>query len=146
VENLRLAQKLDGYGTSAPLLEAALFGDFLAKRIQYPALAEEILAPLRRAEKNDPCNPFLKLRQAVVLREFGRGPEARRLALAALDLEPEYAAALLFLHELAGLPADDPALLGRIARIRAQTKALKARPGSYLFKLSQLPGGTGAGE
>ncbi len=54
------------------------YRDFLAKPSQYPALGEEILAPLRRAEKNDPFKPFLKLQQAVVLRELGRRREARR--------------------------------------------------------------------
>ncbi len=146
VENLRLAQKLDGNGTSAHLLESALFGDFLVQRIQYPALAEEILAPLRRAEELDPFNPFIKLQEAVVLREFGRSRDARIQALAALDLEPDFVAALWLLHEWDGLPADDPALLQRISRIRARAKVLMAEPGSYLFKLHQLPAGTGIRE
>ncbi|MBU4268987.1 MAG: O-antigen ligase family protein [Acidobacteria bacterium] len=139
VANLRLAQKLDGYGNSALLLESALFRDLLATSVQYPALAEEILAPLRRAEKNDPFKPFLKLQQAVVLREFGRLQEARRLALAALDLEHEYVAAVVFIHELDGLPAADPALQKRIQQIRSKAKKLRAKPGSYLFNLHQLP-------
>jgi hypothetical protein len=142
VENLRLAQKLDGYNTSAHLLESALYGDFLVKQIKYPALGEEILAPLRRAEKNDPCNPFLRLQQAVVLREFGRRQEARQQARAALDLEPEYVAALVFIHEMDGLPAADPALQKRISQIQAKAKKMRARPGSYLFNLLRLPDNT----
>ncbi|HUU05456.1 MAG TPA: O-antigen ligase family protein [Patescibacteria group bacterium] len=138
VASLRLAQKLDGYGNSALLLESALFRDLLAKSDQYPALGEEILAPLRRAEKNDPFKPFLKLQQAIVLREFGRLQEARRLAEAALDLEPEYVAALVFIHELDGLPASDPVLQRRLAQIRSKAKKLGAEPGSYLFNLHQL--------
>ena len=144
MENLRLAQKLDGYGISAHLLESALFGDFLAKRIKYPALAEEILASLRRAEKNDPFNPFLKMQQAVVLREFGRRQEARQQALAALDLEPEYVAALMFIHELDGIPAADAALQKRITQIQTKAIKLSAKPGSYLFNLHRLPEQTAA--
>ncbi len=144
LENLHLVQKLDGYGTSAYLLESALFGDFLAKRVKYPALGEEILAPLRQAEKNDPFNPFLKLQQAIVLREFGRRRESRRLALAALELEPEYVAALCFLHDLDGLPATDAAWREKIARLQAKAEKLRARPGSYLFNLYRLPEKTAA--
>jgi O-antigen ligase len=145
VENLRLAQKLAGYGNAALLAESALFRDFLDRPIQYPALGEEILAPLRRAEKNDPFKPFLKLQMAVVLRELGRPGEARRLALAALDLEPDYVAALVFVHELDGLPLSDPALQGQLARILAKAKKLAARPGSYLAKLYELPAPSAAG-
>jgi O-antigen ligase len=139
LDNLRLVQKLDGYGTSAYLLESALFTDFLAKRIKYPAMGEEILAPLRRAEKNDPFDPFLKLQQAIVLREFGRLHESRRLALAALELEPEYVAALWFIHDLDGRPATDAAWLEKMSRLQAKAVKLHAEPGSYLFKLYRLP-------
>jgi hypothetical protein len=140
LQNLRLAQKLDGYDTSALLLESALFTDLAADPRQYPALGDEILAPLRRAEELDPFNPFLKLQAAAVLRRFNRLPEARRQAQAALDLEPDYAAALVFIHDLDGLPAADPSLQERIARIRGKAALLRARPGSYLFQLHQLPG------
>jgi len=145
VANLRLAQKLDGYGNAALLLESALFREFLAKPIQYPALGEEILAPLRRAEKNDPFKPFLKLQQAVILRELGRLQEARLLASAALDLEPEYVAAIVFIHELDGQPASDPVLQRRLAQIRGKAKKLGAKPGSYLAKLYELPEPPAAG-
>jgi len=141
VANLRRAQELNGNSIAALVQESGAFRDLLAKRVKYPALGEEILAPLLRAEKLDPFNPFLKMQQAVVLREFGRSAEARRMARAALSLEPEYVAAILFLHELDGLPAGDPALWERISRIREKARGLRARPGSYLFKLHQLPKG-----
>ena len=133
------AQKLNRDSVEALIAESALFQDFLGKQVRYPALGEEILAPLRRAEKLAPFNPFLKMRQAAVLWEFGRKAEARLLAQAALDLEPEYAAAIVFIHELDGLPADDPALQKQIARIRDKASRLRARPGSYLARLHQVP-------
>ena len=145
LQNLRLAQKLDGYGTAALILESALFADLAADPRRYPALGDEILAPLRRAGELDPFNPFLKLQAAGVLRRFGRIPEARRQAQAALDLEPDYAAALLFIHDLDGLPADDPPFRERLARIRAKADGLRASPGSYLFLLHRLPAPGAAG-
>lgn len=145
LQNLLLAQKKDGYGTTALILESALFADLAADPSGYPALGDEILAPLRRAEELDPFNPFLVLRGAGVLRRFGRIPEARRQAQAALGLEPDYVAALLFIHDLDGLPADDPALRERLARIRAKAASLRAAPGTYLFQLHQLPGPGAAG-
>jgi O-antigen ligase len=138
-ENLCQAQKLNRNSVEAFVAESILFQGFLGKKIDYPALGEEILAPLRQAEKLVPFNPFLKMQQAVVLREFGRNSEARSQALAALALEPDYAAAILFIHDLDGLPAADPALQERIARIRDKAAILRAKPGSYLFELLRLP-------
>jgi hypothetical protein len=135
----RVAQRLDRNSSEACILEAGLFQDILEKRIMYPALAEEILAPLRRAEKLEPFNPFLKLQQALILREFGRSREARSKALAALELEPEYVAALFFMRQLAGSPTGDAVFQERIARIQTKAKALRAKPGSYLYDLYRLP-------
>jgi hypothetical protein len=139
MESLRRAQKLSRNEPEALIMEASLFREFLGEKARYPALAEEILAPLRRAEELAPFNPFLKLQQAVVLREHGRVQEARQRALAALALEPDYVAAILFVHELDGVPAGDPMLQERLSRIRDRAKALRVKPGSYLFKLYHLP-------
>ncbi len=145
-EDLRFAQKLNRNSSEACILEAGLFQDILEKRIMYPALAEEILAPLRRAEKLEPFNPFLKLQQAVILRDFGRRQEARRQALAALDLEPDYVAALFFMQQLVGSPAGDSVFQKRIAQIQTKAKALQAKPGSYLYDLHRLPVKSGVGQ
>ncbi|MEI6613896.1 MAG: O-antigen ligase family protein [Chrysiogenales bacterium] len=143
-EDSRVAQKLDRNSSEACLLESGLFQDILEKKIMYPALAEEILAPLRRAEKLEPFNPFLKLQQALILREFGRPQEARHKALAALELEPDYVAALFFMQQMAGSPPGDAAFQKRIAQIRARVKTLQAKPGSYLYDLHCLPDKSGA--
>jgi O-antigen ligase len=145
-KDLRFAQKLNRNSSEACILEAGLFRDILKKRIMYPALAEEILAPLRRAEKLEPFNPFLKLQQALILAEFGRPQEARRQALAALDLEPDYVAALFFVQQLAGSPAGDSVLQKRLTQIQANAKILRAKPGSYLYELHRLPVKSGAGQ
>jgi O-antigen ligase len=145
-EDLRIVQKLNRNSSEACILEAELFGDILEKRIKYPALAEEILAPLRRAERLEPFNPFLKLQQALILGEFDRSQEACRQALAALELEPDYVAALFFMQQLSGLPAGDPAFQKRIAQIQAKAKTLQAKPGTYLYDLYRLPVKSRAGQ
>ena len=145
VQNLRRARRLVGYDPEPLLLESALFADLSADARKYPALAEEILEPLRRAEELDPFNPFIKMRCASVLRMFGRKQEALGRARAALALEPDFVSALVLVHELEGRPAADPALRERIARIRARAAALRARPGSYLYQLHRLPGPAAGG-
>jgi hypothetical protein len=142
LENARRAQRLNGNSIEALVLEAELFRDSLDGGDRYPALGEEILEPLRRAVERAPFDPFLKLKQAMVLRTFGRAAESRRQAQAALDLEPDFAAALVFISELDGLPADDPVLRQRLLRIRAKAERLDAAPGSYLFELHRLPSGS----
>ncbi|MCX6557967.1 MAG: O-antigen ligase family protein [Candidatus Aminicenantes bacterium] len=138
-EDLRLAQRLNRNSSEACVLEAALFGDIREKKIVYPALAEEMLAPLRRAQELDPFNPFLRLQQAVILNEFDRRAEARRLANAALGLEPDYVAALFFMRRLDGSGESEAAFQKRIAGILAKAKALRVQPGSYLYNLYCLP-------
>jgi O-antigen ligase len=137
--DLRLAQQINRNGSEACIVESGLFGDILEKRVTYPALAEEILAPLRRAEALEPFNPFLKLQQALILADFGRRSEAQFLARAALELEPDYVAALFFMQRWAGSPDGDPAFQKRIAGIQAKAEKLRSRPGSYLFDLYRMP-------
>lgn len=134
----RQAQRLDRNSVEALLLEAELLLEPLASGGSYPAQAGEALKPLRRAEALAPFNPFLRLRQALVLRGFGRDTEARRQARAALDLEPDFAAAIVLLHRLEGGKDDDPVLLAKLARIRAKADGLRARPGTYLFNLLRI--------
>jgi O-antigen ligase len=138
-EDVRLAQRLNRNSSEVCVLEAALFGDIREKRIAYPVLADEMLAPLRRAQELDPFNPFLRLQQAVILSEFGRRTEARRLASAALELEPDYVAALFFMRRLDGAAEGDAAFRERIARIQAKAKILRVQPDSYLYDLFRLP-------
>jgi O-antigen ligase len=141
LQNARRAQRLARNSREALILEAELFRDARIKGNYYPAQAEEVLVPLRRAAELAPFDPFLLLRQAVVLREFGLKTEAMVQARAALALEPDFAAALALAHEIDGLPAGDPALARRFAALRDKAKGLNARPGSYLYELLRVPGG-----
>ncbi len=139
LEITRRAQRLDKNNIDALGLESELFHDARVGGYFYPAQAQEILDPLRQAAKLAPFNPFLLLRQAVVLREFGQVAAARKQAQAALILEPDFAAAIVLIHELDGVPASDPGLRQRLSVIRKKAERLHARPGSYLFRLHQLP-------
>jgi len=139
LEQTIAARKLNKNSITALEFEAELFKSLESQGMSYPALCDEILEPLYRASDLAPFNPFLKLRQAEVLRRFGRLAEARILASTALDLEPDFAAALVFIHELDGLPADDPEFCRRLAEIREKFGRLRARPDSYLFHLSEVP-------
>jgi O-antigen ligase len=141
LENARLAQRLNKNGKDAFIQESELFHDVRVRDRYYPTQAEEILAPLRRSRELAPFDPFLLLRQAFVLREFDRVVESRERAQAALELEPDFAAAIVFIHELDGLPAEDPTLRERLGRIRDKAERLNPRPGSYLYNLYRLPTG-----
>ncbi len=138
-EILHRALKLNRNSSAAHILESALFADMAERKIAYPELLEEILAPLRRAEALEPFNPFLKLRQARILAEFGRRREALLRAREALALEPDYVAALYFVRQMDGPAGTDDAFQERIARISAKAKKLRARPGSYLYDLHRPP-------
>ncbi len=77
LQNLRLAQKMDGYGTSALILESALFADLAADPRRYPALGDEILAPLWRARRTRPVQSFFEIaggRRVAQVRPHPRGP------------------------------------------------------------------------
>ena len=139
-ENVRLALKLNRNSSDAHILESALFGDIAQQMGIYPALEEELLAPLRRAEALEPFNPFLKLRQAQLLAKFDRRPEALARARDALKLEPEYVAALFFVRQMTGSTADAAAFQERIAALQAKAKKLRTQPDSYLYDLYRLPG------
>ena len=138
-QHARRAQRLDGAGIVSRELEADLFRHLMERGIAYPGLCAEILEPLLRAEELAPLNPFLKLRQALVLESFDRIAEAKALVLAALDLEPDFAAAVVLLHRLHGLADDDPGLSRRLAEISKKADRLQARPGSYLSRLHEIP-------
>jgi O-antigen ligase len=138
-ENLLLAQKLNRNGSDAHLLEYALIADMAERKVTYPGLLEELLAPLRRAAALEPFNPFLKLRQARILAQFNRRSEALLHAREALSLEPDYVAALLFLRQMGDSQDTDRAFRERMARIRDKAEKLRAKPGSYLYELHRLP-------
>jgi len=138
-EAVLLAQKLNRNSSDALVLESGLLMDMAEKKIMYPALAEELLAPLRQAEALEPFNPFLKLRHARILAELDRRQEALLKAREALALEPDYVAALFFVRRIGGSASTDAVFQEQIARILAKAKKLRAKPGTYLYDLHHFP-------
>jgi O-antigen ligase len=140
VEDVKQAQRLNPYFIEAYRLESDLYDLLLKKHLNYSGLSEEIVAPLEKAEKYDPLNPFIKLRKAEVYFNFNRDREARETALEALVLEPEFAAALFFIQKNFHFFPDEEEFKIKIDKIRRKAERLEVVPGTYLYKLFQIPG------
>lgn len=133
------AQRLDRQFVDAAILESNLYLSLLGHRLKYPALLSEVIAPLERAEAWDPFNPFIKLKKALVYFDFSEKEMARREALRALELEPEFVSALYFLQEKFNHFANPDVFRSTIERIHRKSQRLRLQPGSYLFNLFQIP-------
>lgn len=138
-QQLQRAQRLNLYFIDAYLLEHTLYLELLKKKIKYPGLAQEIIAPLEQAEIYAPVNPFIKLSKAQVHLVFMQMENAKQEALNALALEPEYVAALYFMKRNFNHFPDESAFNQKIEKIRQKAIKSKYGPGSYLFRLWQLP-------
>ena len=139
VDNVKRAQRLNRYFIDAYRLESDLYTVLLKKNLTYTGLHDEIAAPLAKAEKYDPFSPFIKLRKAEIHFQFHRTQEAREEALDALALEPDFAAALYFLQTNFNYFPDAEAFDKRIENIRKKAERLNVEPGTYLFKLFEIP-------
>lgn len=138
-QQLHRAQQLNPYYIDAYLLEYNLYKELINKKINYPALAREIIAPLEQAEIYAPVNPFIKLSKAQVYMVFMLTENAKQEALKALALEPEFVAALYFLQRNFNHFPDISAFKLKIENIRQKAVKLKYGPGHYLFRLWQVP-------
>ena len=136
---LKRAEKLNPGFIDGYILESNLYLALLRRNVQYLKLADEIIAPLVRAEKNDPFNPFLKLKKALVYLSFGRTAPAREEAFRALAIEPEFVSALYLLHENFDYCPDEREFSRRIGRITEKARKLKLQPDTYLYNLFQIP-------
>ncbi len=136
---LKRAEKLNPGFIDGDILESNLYLAVLHRNATYPGLADEIIAPLVRAERYDPFNPFLKLKKAVVYLAFGHTAPAREEAFRALAIEPEFVSALYLLHGEFGYCPDEREFSRRIDRITEKGRKLNLRPDSYLFNLFRIP-------
>jgi len=139
LENLKKVQRLNPYFIDAYWLESDLYAQLLQKNVGNAGLREGITAPLAAAERYDPANPFLKLRKAEIDLRFDFKEEARSEAIKALELEPDYAMALYFLQRNFNYFPDGGAFETRIARIREKAAQYRPEPGTYLYKLFEMP-------
>jgi O-antigen ligase len=145
LDNLGKVEHLNRYFINAYLLEADLYLELLAKGIKYSSMDKEILAPLEKAEKVAPVNPFIKLSKARVYFEFNQQDRARQEAINAITLEPEYVAALFFLQEHFNWSQDEKIFRDKIAAILKKAGKLNPEPGHYLYRLYQVPGKSSRG-
>lgn len=139
IAKARRAQKLNPYDINGYLVEVDLYLAVLSMKLKYVSLEQEVLDPLERAERVAPQNPFIKLKKAGIYLEFGRTQMARIEALKALELEPDYAAALFFLHEHFEYIADEEEFQKRVEKIRKKRDQYQSKPGTYLYELLKIP-------
>ena len=139
LDNLKKAQRLNRYFIRAYILESELYLELLNKRVKYLSMDEEITAPLEKAEIYAPFNPFIKLTKARVYFEFNKNRPAKEEAVKAITIEPEFAAALYFLHKNFNYFQDDETFNKKISRILEKSRKLNPPPGHYLFRLFEIP-------
>ena len=99
IKNLKKVQNLNKNFLPAYLLEAEFYVVLLKKNLKYEKLEQEILSPLEAAETIAPYDPFIQYKKAQVLLEFNKVEAAKKAALNALNIEPEYVSALYFLKK-----------------------------------------------
>ena len=146
LEQLKKAQRLNPYFINTYWLESDLYLHLLEENVNYSGLSEEITAPLTTAEQYAPLNPFLKLRKADIYLRFDLKEDARQEALKALELEPDYAAALFFMQRNFNYFPNEGDFEKRIACIREKAGQYQSEPGTYLYKLFEIPGPLEIGE
>jgi O-antigen ligase len=139
IKRARKAQRLNPYDVKAYLAEADLYLLVLSKKLKYAALEQEILAPLEKAEWADPKNPFIQLKKAHLYLEFSHPRLAESAARHALEIEPDYAAALYFLHDHFHYIPDREEFQKRIDKIRKKSRQYQPTPGTYLYELFKIP-------
>ncbi len=138
VGQLKKAQRLNPYFIDAYLLESEFYRVLLKKGIKYSSMDKEILSPLEKAEILAPVNPFIKMTKAGIYYEFNRLTEAEAEAKKALALEPEFVAALYFLHKNFHY-LDPPTFDKRIGEILKKAAQLNPGPDHYLYRLYEIP-------
>jgi tetratricopeptide (TPR) repeat protein len=140
VNHLKKAQRLNKYFINAYLLESDLYLGLLKKKIKYVSMDEEIIEPLEKAEVYAPVDPFIKLNKARIYLEFNKNVQAKKEALKAVNLEPEFVAALYFLQRNFNYFGDEKTFKQKINKILDKAEQLKPEPGHYLYRLYEIPG------
>jgi tetratricopeptide (TPR) repeat protein len=133
--NIKKIQRLNKQFLPVYLLEADLNLEILRRNLKYFALENEIIGPLIRAEEISPYNPFIKLKKARIFLEFNHDIQAKKQAEKALELEPDFIAALYFLHEKFNYFDSEFVFKNRVNKVLARIKNLRLQPRTYLYKL-----------
>ncbi len=139
LKSIKKVQILNKYFIESYLLESDLFLEVLKKELKYVSMDKEIVAPLIKAEFYAPFDPFIKLKKAKIYFEFNKKNLAKREAIRALDIEPEFISALYFLHNRFNYFSDEEKFKNRIDKILAKAKKLDYQHGTYLDNLFKVP-------
>lgn len=136
---LKKARRLRRAFVDTYTMEAAMYFDLIKKGLVYDHMDEEIIHALEQAETYDPFNPFIKMTKAYVYLKFDQPQEARNQALKAIELEPNYVEALLFLDRNFNYFTDKADLQKRLDAVREKAEFYSPEPGHYLYRLYQMP-------
>jgi len=139
LKSIKKVQILNKYFIESYLLESDLFLEILKKQLKYVSMDKEIIAPLIKAEFYAPFNPFIKLKKAEIYFEFNKKNLAKREAMKALELEPEFISALYFLHNRFNYFSNKEKFEIRINKILAKAKKLDYQKATYLYNLFKVP-------
>ncbi len=140
MSDIKKAKNLNRRYAAPYLLESDLFLSIAKRGIMYEGLMDEIIEPLKKHEKFDPFNPFVKLGEADILMRFGKKETAKIMALEALKIEPNFISAIYFLHTNLNFYKTEENFRSKIKKVLQKRKGLNFSPGSYLESLYRIPG------
>jgi len=95
----------------------------------------ELIDIIKKVEKIDPNNPFLRVKEANLLLTFNRKTEALHALKEAVRIEPEYLDAVLMLDKYFNYYHAKKGLKSILESIKKKRKLSKAKKGSYLYEL-----------
>lgn len=137
--HLHRARRLNPYSAETSLLEAYLLERSIQRDLKYAGLESEIMSCLDRARDAAPLNPFIRMHRARIRFEFNHDEAAAGEARAALELEPRFLEARVFLQRYYPRSGSETEFLREVAAILELRKRKHPKPGSYLHELFSLP-------
>ncbi len=138
LNSFQQSSKLNPYNIAAYQAQLELWKIAWQKRIYGAEIEKQILKVLFQAETVQPFNVFIKQQIAETFFQSGNRTAARLYSEQALQLEPFFARALLFLHKNFSL-FSSAELQSRLKTIRQKYEKYKPAPGSYLYNLWLIP-------
>jgi len=133
-QSIEKSWQLNRLNANTQLVRAELYTLFILQKKFSPEIAEQIINALQQAEQIDPKNVFIKQKKAEMLLLLNHPAQALQSSLQALQLEPNFARALIFLQEnfkYFSLVEYQK----RLEQITSLYKLFRPRPGSYLYQL-----------
>lgn len=136
---LRKSLDMNRYFLDSYLLESDLFLSVMKRGVFYPGLKDEILSPLKKYETLNPFNPFVILEEANIHMKFREFEEAKRCAVKALKIEPEFISAIYFLHKNFNYYGSVSSFRNRVNKIKKKSCKMGTIKVKYLNSLFKVP-------